>query len=282
MTSKKVGKNGFTLIELMIAMAIMGGLVALVGQSIFTAVKSKKSMAGSLDSMSTMFDTLRIIKQDVEKAFHHHDFIYQIEKKSIQNYNEEIKGGSSQQAQSQDLQTLSLPPAPPQLTAFIGEESEMNFTTLTNVRTQYNIQESDQMEVGYAVDACTLRTNRNKTSRCLFRRTTPYIDDDVTEGGRRMALAEHVTEFSLAYKSNDEDDEWENEWRSDGKGRAQHKDKFPHLVRVTIEIHDKDKKGARRIRDQIIIPVHFPNNTLLFQDTNNRSNSRNSRTRRTR
>jgi len=226
-------------------------------------------MASSLDSMGLMFDSIRIIKRDVEKAFHHHDFIYQIEKNAIEEYNTELKKGAGRgSSQNQQQKPVRVPQPPPQLTVFIGEESQMNFTTLTNVRTQYNVQESHQMEVGYSVDSCSLRTNRNKLSRCLFRRTNPVIDDDVTEGGRRMALAEHVTEFSLAYRSNEEDAEWVDDWRSDENGRVQHRDKFPHLVRVTLEIHDKDKKGARRIRDQIVIPVHFPNNTRLFQKKN--------------
>ena len=271
--------KGFTLVELMIAMFIMAVLTTIVSSAIRTSVQNKKKLEHRITAQATVYDTIRIIKRDVEKAFHYQDFFYEIEKKAIDQLNESIKKvkpGQNQPAR----QPYPVPRPPQKLTHFVGLSDAVHFTSLNHFRTRYNAQESDQMEVGYFVDTCETRKTRNAT-KCLYRRTSPYLDDAVDEGGRKMVVAEHVTKFNLQYRSDQENAEWVDQWRSDNKGRQDHRNRFPHQVKLELEIHDEDSKYASRMKESLIMNIHFPNNEPLFKPEPNarQNNNRRPRTR---
>jgi prepilin-type N-terminal cleavage/methylation domain-containing protein len=77
-------RQGFTLVEVMIAMVIMAFLTVLVSQSIRTAVQNKKKLEARIVSETLLYDTLRVIKLDVERAFNYQDVFWEIENLALQ------------------------------------------------------------------------------------------------------------------------------------------------------------------------------------------------------
>ena len=266
-------KQGFTLIEVMIAMFIMAMLTVLVSSSIRTAVQNKKKLEAKIISETMLYDTLRIIKQDVERAFHYQDVFFEIEELAIQQLdtskNQNGQNGQNGQGGNNNpvaATTNQRPPRPrpPKLTQFLGENNNMHFTALNHFRTKYNAPESDQMEVGYFLESCDRRDGEGST-QCLWRRSNPQIDDQVDQDGSKTPLAEHVTVFNLEYRSNQENDEWVKQWRSDNKGRADHRNKFPHFVKIELEIEDTEDQSVKKASAKIVVQVSFPNNEPHFQ-----------------
>lgn len=272
-----MGQTGFTLVELMIALFIMGSLMVLVSTSVRSSVKNKQKLSNRIAGQARLFDAIRLMKTDVSKAFHYQDFFYEIEKRAINNLKaaQNTSGKQGQSSQGRAVQPYRVPRRPRKLTHFLGETESVHFTSLNNFRTRYNSPESDQMEVGYFVDSCNAKKDRAPT-RCLFRRTSPLLDDKVDEGGRKRVLLEHITEFKLEYKSNQENEEWNEQWRSDDRGRADHRNKFPHMLRMTIGTHDEGNKYAAKLKETIVMNVHFPNNQSMFppEKANARSQNR--------
>ncbi len=249
-------KKGFTLVEVLISMLIMSMLTVLISTSIRTGVRNKKNLEAKIEAETDLYDALRVIKQDVERAFHYQDVFFEIENLAIQ----QLEAEKQKQGQNPQGQQRSAPRLPPlQLTQFLGEAQSMHFTTLNHFRTKYNAPESDQMEVGYYMDGCDRRDGKGST-KCLWRRGNPQIDDEVDKGGARVVVAYDVTKFSLQYRSNQEQDEWVDQWRSDNKGRPDHRNKFPHFVKINLEIEDKEKKDSKSISQSMVARLAFPNN----------------------
>ncbi len=263
---------GFTLIEVMISMFIMAMLTVLVSASIRTAVQNKKKLEERIHSETILFDTLRVLKLDIEQAFHYQDVFWEIENLALQQLEREKQQqnntGSSPNLNQPAFGALNAPTQqsqpPVQLTHFLGEKNSMHFTSLNHFRTRYNAPESDQMEVGYFLDSCD-RRNGEGTTKCLWRRTSPQIDNEVDKGGAKVVVAEDVQKFNLRYRSIREDDDWVDQWRSDNKGRSDHRNKFPSFVEVEIEIDNKNDKKSRKVSQKIMVQVAFPNNETHIQ-----------------
>lgn len=256
-------QSGFTLVEVMISMLIMAMLTVLVSSSIRTAVQNKKKLEAKMAREALLYDSLRLIKLDLERAFHYRDVFYEIENLAIKKLNNEKRKDET----SGDTSQLQQRPPPVQLTHFIGNNNSMHFTALNHFRTKYNAQESDQMEVGYFVDSCE-KPNGKGDTQCLWRRTNPQIDDKVDEDGPRVVVAHFVKEFSLLYHNDQEEDDWFKDWRSDRKGRPQHQKKFPDFVKIKLVIHDTDDKKDKPIEQAVVVRINFPNNVSPLQSQN--------------
>lgn len=271
--------KGFTLIEVIMAMFIMSALTVLVSGTIRSSVKNKQKLSNRIYVQSMLYDTLRIMKMDIEKAFNYRDVFYQIERQAIQKMNAAKNNSQGNNNNNQQQPSgLQLPKQPLRLTHFIGKQDSIHFTSLNHFRTNYNAQESNQMEVGYFVDNCTSRNSKQQT-KCLWRRYQPNIDDEVDEGGEKSVIAEDISEFKISYRGDDfqkdKEPEWLDEWRSDNKGRPDHRDKFPHQVMINLKIEDNSKTGGTTLKETIVVNIHFPNNEPFFenQQTGNTGNN---------
>lgn len=253
--------RGFTLVEVLISMLIMSMLTVLISTSIRTAVRNKKNLEAKIEAEVDLYDSLRVIKLDVEKAFHYQDVFWEIENLAIQ----QLEQQKQQQGQNQQQARPAQPRTPPiKLTQFLGENQSVHFTTLNHYRTKYNAPESDQMEVGYFVEGCDRRKGQGST-KCLWRRYNAQIDDEVDKGGPRQVVAYDVAKFQIEYRSNKEQDEWVTQWRSDNKGKTEHRDKFPSYVKFHLEIDDPDDKESKKITQTMVVRIAFPNNDPHFQ-----------------
>lgn len=253
-------KAGFTLIEVMISMFIMAMLTVLVSQSIKTAVQNKQKLEVRIASETALYDALRVIKMDVERAFHYQDVFFEIENLALAQIEKDKQKNPNNNGPGE--QAIRQPPV--KLTQFLGEANSMHFTALNHFRTKYNAQESDQMEVGYFLEGCDHPSGEG-TTQCLWRRSNTQIDDQVDQDGPKVIVAHHVTTFALEYRNNQETGEYVKQWRSDNRGRPDQRNKFPHFVKINLVIEDKENKKAKKAEQTVIVAIAFPNNESHIQ-----------------
>jgi prepilin-type N-terminal cleavage/methylation domain-containing protein len=271
-------EKGFSLIELIIATSILAVLTYFTSNTIRNSMRNRKQLRETIAIQTELRDSLRIIEQDINRAFHYQDLNDRLDreaKKAAAKVSEKKTsppgkspagdGEQSQQpAPAPDLETTPNPEDPPrpQITFFIGATNEIHFTSLGHVRKYLDSPESDQEEVGYVVKSCLSqkKVNGQRVSfPCLWRRTSPYIDDDITKGGTEMVLLENVEEFKLAYIGGG-NEEWVDEWRSDDTGAPEHRDKFPEAVKIYLKIKKGIGNKAKTAESMTVASIHFPNN----------------------
>lgn len=283
---RRFGHSGFTLIEIMIAMVILSGLSLLTAQAIRNSTLNRDKINREIAADSAVRDVLRVMERDINVAFHHRDIftsmLNQIEKdkrkaatkSSATGNNNNSSDTADSGGQSTDTTSATTPTEEPtsfeekqppkQLTAFFGEPEQLHFTALTNVRLQRDVQESDQAEVGYFLRDCKSREPRKgreatTTSRCLVRRLSPWIDDDVTKGGNEVVILEHIEEFKLRYFGPERED-WVEQWKTGENGDQISKENFPYAVEVAISAHDPTDPKSKKVAMTLVAPLRFPNN----------------------
>lgn len=267
--------KGFSLIEILVVMTIMAVFATIASNAIKTALMNKKKIDARLRIESRVFDALRIMATDLEKAFHYKNPFYEIERNALITANQAQNNNNqnNQNNNPQNPQQVQIPPRPPILTQFIGKEQSIHFTTLNHFRSVANSQESDQIEVGYFLKNCRSRGNKDgESSQCLWRRTAITIDDEVDKDGKDVVLIENVETFKLEYLSEDINlKEWKSTWQSDRNGDADTRGKFPSLVKITLAIEDP-QKAIGIFKQTVIANLRFPNNedpAKTFQSVNN-------------
>lgn len=280
--------KGFTLLEVVIAVAILAVLSYYTSQSIQKAVSSKAKIQGDIDRTSTLRSAMRVIERDIQLAFNYRDPNIELHNRAGK---ERETRSSTTPAKNPDEQPGENPPPkstpedkPPGstepfkvrneviLTHFIGDQKSINFTSRNNVRTQADSQVSDQMEVGYHIGDCHRRANPEQRTQCLIRRTSQIIDNDVTKGGDETPLIEDVTRFEIRYLGYIENAEWQQAWRSDDSGDDTTKKHFPLAVEVTLEVQNKTIEKSKPTAMTIIAEIRFPNNPVPV-DPNAASNA---------
>lgn len=256
MDSPLRSRKGFSLIEILIVTAILGSIAVIASQAIRNGLNTKKKLDARLRVESMVFDALRVINTDIERAFHYQFALYEIDRASLSAQ----KPDPSQPPQQVVTDPSAQMPPPVRLTNMIGKDSSLHFTTLNHYRTTANSRESDQIEVGYYIENCKSRVT-GKESRCLWRRTSTIIDDDVTRGGDATPVIENIGDFKLEYLSEDVNvKEWKTEWITDRNGNQQTRNLFPAMIKVTIGIDNKDEPVLPKFRQTIIASVRTPNN----------------------
>jgi general secretion pathway protein J len=133
-----------------------------------------------------------------------------------------------------------------------GDEDELLFATMSHVRLQRDVKESDQAVVEYTVD----RDPGNPGERALFRREKARIDDEPERGGSRALVLEHVKGFDVQYW-NWQKDEWIREWDS---SRSEHSSFLPTRVRFRVKLalpDGRERTFETQARIAIIRPLDF-------------------------
>lgn len=245
-------KNGFSLLEILIVTAIMGAIAVIASTAIKGGLRNKKKLDARLRVESSVFDALRLMSTDIERAFHYQYTFYEIDRTSV-------TGGTPPGQPTGNPQDPVQPIPPERLTNIIGKDSSLHFTTLNHFRTTANAPESNQIEVGYYIENCRSRTTQ-QDSRCLWRRSSTIIDNDVTRGGEATPLLENVTELKFEYLSEDKNEkEWKKEWMSDVNG-GNNQNMFPIMIKIFLSIEDKKNKEFGKFQQTIIASVRSTNN----------------------
>jgi type II secretory pathway pseudopilin PulG len=256
--------QAFTLIEVVLAVSILSTLSILVATSTSRALKAKKKIQIEVSDVSSLRDTMKVIRADIHQAYNHVDFEKEINDLSNKSSTQSLTAGPSagQTATSPPRENKREDPK----TEFWGTENKLNFVTMNNGRMTANDLQADFVEVGYEIKGCQNLSKPELNSQCLFRRLQKVLDRDIEKGGFETVILENVTEFSLRYLVEGKED-WVKEWKSSGGlsnsqagtnsgGRSV----FPDAVEVTLAI-ERDFEGKKKKYSlQYVIPVHFPNN----------------------
>lgn len=268
-------QKGFTLIEVVIAMTIMAFLTVMVSQSMRRSTEFKSKVQKNIDQRSAINSAMRIIERDINLAFHYQDINTEVLKEIEKKKKSGGSGGNRKPGPDGKLNTPDdiIEPANanaangaiyenfkvreiPNHTQFLGAKESLHFTNLNNVTVQPGEKVSDQQEVGYFVRNCKSLADPDTSTKCLWRRTSPYIDDKVDEGGTETVLIENVKKFEMRYFGKEKED-WVESWDSSSEnGDDTLKNKFPSAVEVTLTV-EQNKKEVSAIR---VVALRFPNN----------------------
>lgn len=260
-------KRGFTLIEIMIAISIMTFISLFTARMIQQGVQAKTKIQGEVDRNSGLKSALALMSQDIQLAFNYRDInaeVYNAAQKSRQPTTTPTPNPQGQNP-ADDKYKLKEEKT---ITRFYGEKDKLNFTSLNNFRPVKNLQESDQIEVGYYLESCSGRIDKKKSSQCLWRRTSPYVDEDVTEGGTKIPILENVKNLRFRYLGNGHEEEWVDRWHTE-QGEEVMKGHFPNAVEITLSIEDPKAGSKKDIAMTIVAAVRFANNKQNDQSGQN-------------
>ncbi len=253
--------TGFTLIEVILAITILSTLTVLTTQALSRALKAKVKIQSEVDDVSALRDTMRMIRTDLNLAYHHRDF----EKELLDLVNKPPGPAPGVPA----TPPRAIAPAVPRenkrydpATHFVGTENQIDFITMNNGRTTTNAQQADFIEVGYTLKGCRNLTDPTKSSQCLFRRTQLVVDEEVNEGGTENVLLENISEFKVRYIGEGKQD-WVSTWNTKNSSDAATRSRFPQIVEVSLAIERDVDKKKRTYSIQYAVPIHFPNNPPL-------------------
>ena len=119
--------------------------------------------------------------------------------------------------------------------------------------------------MGYYTEDCRGRLDKRKSSKCLWRRLSPVIDDKVDEGGSKQVLLEDVESVKFKFIGPESEEEWRNTWMTDESGDAVSKNIFPYAVEISIEMKPI-KEGAKKVAMTVVAPLSFPNHQKTTQE----------------
>jgi prepilin-type N-terminal cleavage/methylation domain-containing protein len=263
--------KAFTLIEVVLAVAILASLSITIASSISQALKAKKKIQAEVTDVSSLRDTMKVLRADIHQAYNHVDFEKEIsDQVNKPNPQQNVTAGPSSRQQQGPLS-----PTKPRenkredpRTEFWGTENKLNFITMNNGRMTASDLQADFVEVGYELKACRNLSKPEQNSQCLYRRIQKILDKDIEKGGLETVILENITEFNLRYLVEGKED-WIKEWKSSGgltnaQSTSTGRSIFPDAVEVTLAIEREFDSGTgpkkKKYSLQYVIPLHFPNN----------------------
>jgi prepilin-type N-terminal cleavage/methylation domain-containing protein len=252
-----MNRNGFTLIEVLIVTLIMAVLASLTAQTINRSTLIKAKLQKGIAQQSAVRNALNVIERDLSLSFHYRDpnteAINQIRKRQrdLLAAGQTDPNQAPPQGEPENLDPISYP----EVTLFQGNPDRVSFTALSNVQTNPDQGESDQMEVSYYTESCRSIANSKESSTCIFRRTYHILDGNLDEGGEPVVILENVKNLRFRYFGDGKDD-WVETWRSGEGADDATRGRFPLAVEIMIENEEDGKKVVMTT----VAQLRFPNN----------------------
>ena len=176
MTKHRTLQPGFTLIEIVVAVAVLGMMAVLIFGVVSSIFKISRDLDALVDTNHMARVSLNRMSRDLSQAF----------------------------------LTLNQGIEEPTKSVFIGERDRVVFGYVGNIPINAGELQTDQGVVEFRLGG----RSKNTEGRKLIRRFKPHIDDSPEDGGVEYVMATGVTELRFEYWSK-EDEEWEDSWRAD-------------------------------------------------------------------
>lgn len=222
--SRRRGSRGLTLVELLVAMAVLALLSVLIYSSIDGMRRSRQGVQRITDRYREGRIAMNRITRELQSA-------YLSEHLPI----------------SPALQVTR--------TAFIADPGSpadrLDFNSLAYRRLDRDSKESDQMEVSYFGS----RDPDQQDVMDLVRRVSPLLDDRPEQGGRVEVLATDIDLFDLKYL-DPLTGMWRDEW--DSTSAVREAGRLPLQVHVTLVLNEGMRSGSSRSRGTIRLTTKVP------------------------
>lgn len=260
---------GFTLIEVIIAITIMAFIALFSTRMIQQGIRSRAKFQAENDSRSGLYSALQLVTGDISRALNYRDINVELYNTAQKKRRETKLGGPPKTPQN------GQPPPPPKTltpqeeeeyklkevvtySRFIGESDSLNFTAISNNRPKANMPISDQVEIGYFLENCSGRLDKTRSSQCLWRRESRYIDDDVKEGGKKLVVLENVRSLKFRFLGPGHTEDWVDKWHTE-QGEEVMKGNFPYAVEITLAVNDTRFNPPKELGMTVVAPILFPN-----------------------
>ncbi len=203
-------RRGFTLMEVMVAVAITALMGAMIGVVFNTSIRAKEHVEAEAERYRMIRVAMNRMCREIGAAF------------------------VSDRYDSKRYRDAYDRP-----TNFIGERDRLLFTSLAHQRLYTDAKESDQMVVEYQVKRSK---ERGVDREDLFRRARPLnAEEKLDRGGHEEVLFEGIKKIEFAYWDS-ERKEWEDEWDT---RRPERKSILPTRVRITLVAEDETGRETR-------------------------------------
>lgn len=221
---------GFTLLEVMIAVTILGVIMTLVWSSTSQSLKAKDRFEKRDFVYHSASLAMRKLSDDLTMAF-------LAKTATTETGTEEAKP-----QQKSDYKTF-----------FVGEDSGENdslkFTTFSHMRLFKNAREADQCKVSYDIE----NAKDAETGALLVRKEEAWINGTTEFESKGMELVEGIKSFNLEYYDPRKDD-WTKNWNTES---VDYKDKLPMAVKVEMVFADPSMEdGTVKASTIVMIPLY--------------------------
>ena len=222
MRAKKSGSFGFTLIEVMVAIALLAVISILLWQSMGASVQSKERFEKKDQVFREATLSLDRMAQDLSTAM----LLSSVEFLGVSENGEQ--------------NTKS---------AFIGEnlgdQDKVSFHALSHIRYLKDVKESDQAEISYFLEPQSESSDDSEISTAdlfvLKKREQSPPDANPTEGGTIMTLLEGVKEMNLRY-FDPVKAEWAEAWDTTS---SDYVNRLPRAIEIVLVVQDPvDEDGS--------------------------------------
>lgn len=211
MTQRQTRQAGMTLIEVMIAAAILAIVATLVWSGFSQTVRQKQRLQAQFDQYHLGRSALERIARELSMAY----------------LSVHVNPSLSMQAVR---------------TAFVGSDrfdnDRLDFTSFSHRRLRRDAHEGDQNELSYFV----ADHPEKRGVKVLVRREQPRVDEQPQRGGKLQILVEHVEQFDLQYL-DPLSGQWLTRW--DTTQAAMQPNRLPVQVKIVMRLLDPalSKKG---------------------------------------
>ncbi len=190
-------ENGFTLLEVMIALAILASMSLVIFISSSQILQSKSDTEDRDEAYHSVTQALTRISEDLNMAI-------LIKSKDLlgQAFDGEVY--------------------------FEGTEERMDFISLSHLRYIQDAKEGELAELSYFLEAMPDEPNKKR----LMRRETATVDKNLQEGGRAYPMIEGIEGIRFEY-FDEKSNEFKKAWNTKSVDFG---NKLPQAIKVSIDV----------------------------------------------
>lgn len=236
-------RRGFTMIEVLVAIALLAGITTIVWASINNMFKTREFVTEQYERYQVVRVSLDRMTTELASAY---------DASPAHGAEEEYaqEGAAPESQEEAERETATMDREPVEF-GMIGDEDELNFTTFAHTRTTEGERASYHAEIGYE----TMRTRNDEGDlvKSLVRREDTTIDDDITKGGKVYTLIPQIEDVEFEYWDPGEVEigseeemgrgRWVDSWDT---GDRQYHDRLPFRVRVTVTLPPLGPRGEEQ------------------------------------
>lgn len=219
-----MSRRGFTLMEVVIAIAITAFIGVVIGVSFNTTIVNKEIVEGQAEHYRMLRATMSRMVREIGAA-------YVSDRYDPKRYRDAFD----------------------RPTNFVGTRDKLLFTSLAHQRLYADAKESDQMVVEYSLKTSSDSKARGRND--LVRRQKVQLEERMERGGSEDVLFEGAKKLEFQYW-NSERKQWEDEWDT---RRAERKSILPTRVKITLTAVDDSGKEVKYVTQaRVMLNTEFP------------------------